>query len=226
LRYVGRFSDLKPDVVIVMHAFNDVFQASEGKLTNGEFKEDYGHFFGPLGLRVNPRDRFTENLRRGLANNWLLRTWYSDLYHQSETTLKKPVDLLRALPSFRRNLTQLVYRAKQDGVTVILATEPFLYHDKMSGDEIRSLFYDYYYRDYAKVPTIREQEQAMRAFNAVIREIACQEQVILVDLEASLPKSPEFMYDDVHYTVEGARVVARIFLESVSWDELLPKPGF
>jgi hypothetical protein len=48
MRYVSLYATWKPDVVIVMHAFNDIFQTSEGKLTSGAFRGDYGHFFGAL----------------------------------------------------------------------------------------------------------------------------------------------------------------------------------
>ncbi len=88
-------------------------------------------------------------------------------------------------------------------------------------DERQRLFYDVYYRDYAKVPTIQEQEQAMRAFNAATREIAHREEVDLVDVERVLPKSTDFMFDDVHYTVLGAETVARTIAESVQWHELM-----
>jgi hypothetical protein len=69
LRYVEHLSDWKPHIVIVMHAFNDIFQASEGRLTSGVYRNDYGHFFGALGNRVNPKDRFSELVSSALTKN-------------------------------------------------------------------------------------------------------------------------------------------------------------
>ena len=221
LRYVGRFSEWKPHVVIVMHAFNDIFQASEGRLTSGAFRTDYGHFFGALGNRVNPTDRLANMLGNALSNNWLARTWYSDLSGPVETPALKTVDLMKPLPSFRRNLTRIIHRVRQDGAQIILATQPYLYRENMPEEERKNLFYDYYYKDYAVVPSIAEQQSAMDAFNAAVRGIARGSNVTLVDLERAVPKSPEWMYDDVHYTVAGAQKVAEEFVAQVPWGQVI-----
>ena len=221
LRYVALYAEWKPDVVIVMHAFNDIFQTSEGKLTTGKFRGDYGHFFGALGLRVNPKDPLSEDVHRLLFNNWFARTWYSDLFPQQTRQEKKPVDLLRALPHFRRNICQLVKRARSDGAEVVLLTQPSVYREGMSEEEIGKLFYDYYYRDYARIPHIQEQSAAMVEFNREMLEVADSCGALLVDLEQHIPKDPEYMYDDVHYTVEGARQVAGTLLDEIPWERYL-----
>ncbi len=215
LRYTSRFADWKPNVVIIMHAFNDIFQTSEGRLTNGKFRDDYGHFFGAIGQRVNPKDNLDRKIHHILAENWLARTWFSDFRDTTQAVPEQHVDLLRSLPAFRRNLEQLIIRSKQDGAEVILLTQPYLYKTDMPLDEKKMLFYDYYYKDYAKVPTITEQMQAMNAFNAAICDIASKLEVVLIDAEKSLPKSKEFMYDDVHYTEEGAKTVAQIVFDDM-----------
>jgi hypothetical protein len=221
LRYVSRFSDWKPHVVIVLHAFNDIFQTSEGKLSSGAYRSDYGHFFGALGKRVNPRDQFSDLVNSLVTQNWLARTLYSDFRDvPGEVSIAK-VDLTRALPAFRRNLQQLIHRVTQDDARLVLATQPYLYHDDMTAEESDSLFYDYYYRDYAIVPSIDEQIAAMDAFNAAVRELASPPDVMLVDLEQLVPKSSGLMYDDVHYTVPGAAGVAGIFFEQLPWVEWL-----
>jgi lysophospholipase L1-like esterase len=221
LRYVARFSDWRPRIVVVMHAFNDIYQTSEGRLTTGAFRADYGHFFGALGERVNPRDEFRERVRRALFENGIARIWYSDLRSKHKAIAPRRVDLLRALPAFRHNLTQLVYRASQDGAEVIVASQPFLYRKGMSGEERARLFYAHYYRDYAIVPTIDEQRAAMQSFNDSAREVCRRTGARFVDVEAGLPKSTAYMYDDVHFTAEGARRVAGTLLEEIPWEELL-----
>ena len=224
LRYVGRFSDWEPHVVIVLHAFNDIFQTSEGKLSSGKYRSDYGHFFGALGYRVNPKDRFSYQVGSALTENWLARTLYSDFRDAPKEITRAKVDLLRSLPAFRRNLQQIIHRVTQDGARLVLATQPYLYHDDMSAEERNSLFYDHYYSDYAIVPPVSEQITAMDAFNATVRELAARSDTMLVDLEQSVPKSSEWMYDDVHYTVTGAAGVARIFFDQLPWVELLTIP--
>lgn len=155
LRYVALYAVWKPDVVLVMHAFNDIFQTSEGKLTSGVFRGDYGHFFGALGLRVNPTDRLAENVLRILTNNWFARTWYSDFFPGESALEKSQVDLLRALPHFCHNLCELARRAGNDGAEVVFLTQPSLYREGLSREENDRLFYDYYYHDYVLVPSIQ-----------------------------------------------------------------------
>jgi hypothetical protein len=221
LCYISHYADWKPHVIIVMHAFNDIFQTSEGKLTSGKFRTDYGHFFGALGKRVNPRDHFREKFDHILNNNWLARTWYSDLHDFPVDTGKEGVNLLRALPSFHHNMTALVYRAFQDNAQVVIANQPFLYRENMPAEEQDKLFYDFYYNDYALTPDIDEQMEAMQAFNETSRELAKENGTWFVDLESNLIKSTEFMYDDVHYSAAGAHRVANIFLEQLPWNVII-----
>lgn len=215
LRYVSAFARWRPDVVIVMHAFNDVYQTSEGRFTSGAFRDDYGHFFGALGLRVNPRDGFDQTVHELLLQNPLARTWYSDL--RAADAAPRPVDLLRALPSFRRNMSELVRRARDDGALVVLVAEPFSYRDGMSAEELSHLFYRNYYDDYAEVPTLAAQTDAMRAFDAAVADVARQQGAVFVDAEAALPKSGKFFIDDVHFTAAGARVVAETIFRATPW---------
>jgi hypothetical protein len=221
LRYVSRYSEWKPHVVIVMHAFNDIYQSSEGRLTSGRYRDDYGHFFGAMGRRVNPVDHVNGALGRHLRDSWLSRVWFSDFRKSLAEEPRPKVDLLRALPSFRRNLSNIVRRARDDGAAVAVLSQPFIYREQMSLQEQGSIFYSHYYADYAQVPGIEEQKHAMHAFNAASREVALAHGAIFVDLEAMIPKSIDMMYDDVHHTAAGARAVAEAIARSVPWDRVL-----
>jgi hypothetical protein len=88
----------------------------------------------------------------------------------------------------------------------------------MSQEEREKLFYDYYYRDYALIPSIQAQSAAMDAFNQATREAAKTCGAFLIDLEQYIPKELEYMYDDVHYTVRGADQVAREVLNGLPWE--------
>ena len=50
----------------------------------------------------------------------------------------------------------------------------------------------------------------MRSFNETTRHIARSKSVYLVDAERLMPKTREYMMDDVHYTERGARVLAEL----------------
>ena len=57
--------------------------------------------------------------------------------------------------------------------------------------------------------------------NLATQEVAQTQNVYFVDLEAALPKSTQYMYDDVHHTEEGAMRVAETLLDQAPWDRLL-----
>jgi hypothetical protein len=217
LRYVGIYSDWEPHIVLVMHAFNDIYQTSEGRLTSDHYRADYGHFSGALGNRVNPHDRFADTTARLLTRNWFARNWYSDLSSAVSNHSKPTVDLTRALPSFKRNLEEIAKRVHDDHVELVLITQPYLYHENMSRKEKESLFYDVTYRDYAVIPSLLQQRAAMDKFNDCVRALAVSVKAGLVDLEVALPKDQAMMYDDLHYTVAGARRVAELVLNGFNW---------
>lgn len=48
-------------------------------------------------------------------------------------------------------------------------------------------------------------DQAMEAYNDVMRGVAAESGILLFDLARVLPKSLDYFYDDVHFNVEGAQ---------------------
>lgn len=223
LRYISLYAEWKPHIVIIIYAFNDIFQASEGKLTNGKFKNDFGHFFGALGRRVNPKDEFSKKVTGILTGNWLVRNWYSDFREKQllpEYTKTKP-DLMVSLDSYNRNMRNLISRIRQDGAIPVAMTQPFIYSEQLSEDIKNTLMYRYYYREYQTIPTIKEQTQAMRTFNESTRSISSQYQVDIIDLEPLIRKESELMYDDIHYTKLGAEIVAEQVFIGLPWSDLL-----
>ena len=57
----------------------------------------------------------------------------------------------------------------------------------------------------------------MRAYNDVLRGLARERDVPLIDLEPRVPRDGSCLYDDVHFNEHGARVVAKAVA-----DRLLP----
>lgn len=51
--------------------------------------------------------------------------------------------------------------------------------------------------------------------NDLIRSVAAEEDVPLVDLDRSIPKSREFMYDSVHFNNQGSLLAAQVIAESL-----------
>ncbi|MEM7250233.1 MAG: GDSL-type esterase/lipase family protein, partial [Pseudomonadota bacterium] len=218
LRYVARYSEWRPNLVIVMHAYNDIAQTSEGKFTTGTYRPDYGHFFGALSTRIRPNDPFFDRLSSAVWGNWVARTWFSDLRGGEPTRALKPVDLLRPLPVYTRNLRELGRRIADDGGRLLIATQIDTYNIMNRPDAPKRRLYEPYYRGFSEIPSIADQRRAMDTFNDAAKDIAKDDPRIgLIDLRANLTPDWENFYDDVHYNADGAKVVAAHIFKLVDW---------
>jgi len=62
----------------------------------------------------------------------------------------------------------------------------------------------------------REFASQYAAFNDIIRRVAHEHNVHLVDLDHAIPRSPAYMTDEVHLTDDGSKLVSRVIAEYVS----------
>lgn len=53
-----------------------------------------------------------------------------------------------------------------------------------------------------------EDDPLYHQFNEVIKEVGKQEQVLVIDLAAAIPKQTDYLYDSYHYTAKGAALAA------------------
>jgi lysophospholipase L1-like esterase len=58
-------------------------------------------------------------------------------------------------------------------------------------------------------------DAALRRCNEAVRQVAAEQKVPLVDLERTVPKSLEYMYDDAHFTERGADRIAELLTDPV-----------
>jgi hypothetical protein len=108
---------------------------------------------------------------------------------------------------YERNLTAFIHYLKENHVVPVLSTFPALvtpYNKDIYKDLLlmtRLVF------------CIELSEEgilnALRQLNHVIRKIANEENLILIDNEVLIPKTREYFGDNFHYTDKGAEFVAR-----------------
>ncbi|MEI7990416.1 MAG: hypothetical protein WCI88_15385, partial [Chloroflexota bacterium] len=55
----------------------------------------------------------------------------------------------------------------------------------------------------------------LEKYNAALKDIGKEKNVLVIDLADKMPKSSRYYYDFVHYTNEGARKVAEIIEEDL-----------
>lgn len=190
INYIQNLRKFKPDVIIVMHNINDLLiNADFSRFSNGNFREDYGHFLGPEALMIK-----YGSLAEFIFNNLKL-LWYRP----------EPVDIktdkFPGLVSFRNNLKTLTELARNSDTKIIFMTQPNIYKQKMNSEELQSL--NMLNREAIGDGIRWTYETALsgiKKYNDTIRELSDELNVPLVDLEKVVPKSLDYFYDDVHYT--------------------------
>lgn len=198
IQYATDLRPLRPDMIIVMEAINDLLQNADFSYYSfGPFRADYGHFHGPA-YRLIFRPTLEETAARIFRSIW---------NHRPRQVID--TDVFPGRESFRRNLVALADLARAGGAAVIFMTQPSLYKETMTAAEEASLVM-------VRVEAVGPDKQwstatarrGMEAYNDVIRAVSGGPGQFLIDLDRSVPKTLEYFWDDVHYLGPGFDCVA------------------
>lgn len=196
-----------PDIVIVMHAINDLIRSFENSgMTLGPFRNDYGNYYGTAVNWAMPRDPYIKEL----TSNAFFNVWYSDFRETKGEVTEVPFENFRSIPVFKRNMRLLAKNIKLAGANPIFMTQPFLYHESMTPQELAAL-------TFPKIFCVENNRQAdipsllagMKRFNEITRSLAREEEITCIDLETAISSNHEYFIDDVHYTKEAKKVIAQ-----------------
>lgn len=142
-----------------------------------------------------------------------------DLYvrwrrHRRESPYRRDElpDLTAALAEYRRNVEQLVALARASGVRPVLLTQPALWSADLAPADEALLWMGGIGNHQEEAGAVYYTPAALAAglarYDDVLRAVAAEREVALVDLAADLPGDPRPFYDDVHFNEPGARAVA------------------
>ena len=204
--YIQNLKSLNPDAIIIMENINDLLQNADfSKLSKGEFREDYGHFLGPFS-NIIKYNGFT-----ALTTQAFKKLWYQDAPQIIET------DYFPGLNSFEKNLKALIELAQADQTLVILMTQPNIYKEDMSKEELQALtMLNYEAVGNGKYWSYNTVYTGINLYNNKIKQIAKEKNVELIDLEKKIPKSLDYFYDDVHYQDKAYDVIVEYLTEELS----------
>lgn len=196
---------VRPDIVIVMHAINDLtMNADHSYFCSGEFRRDYGHALGPFARlsRTQPLFDLTIEVAR--------RSWYVPKRQPIDT------DVFPGLETFASNLRSIVRMAQADGATVVLMTQGSLYKDTMPSHEAEKLYVTNRNAVGDKGHwSIGTALNGMRQYNATTCRLSKDLDVVLIDLDQKLPKTLEYFNDDCHYRGAAIDLIAESVTETV-----------
>jgi hypothetical protein len=125
---------------------------------------------------------------------------------------------LENVANFERYVRRLVQFLRKKGVTPVLATYPTLVNETNA---------ERYHIEFAssRIYHVEFSEQGWcdtaRKLTGVVRRVANEFEVPLVDVDSSMPKTTEFFRDYGHYSNEGAEFVATRVLEVIAQEGLL-----
>ena len=121
-------------------------------------------------------------------------------------------DLTSAVAEYQRNLNTIIDLVQAKGSRVVLMTQPTLWRADLNFEEDKVLwagekgtFVEERGRSYYSARALAE---AMNLFNHKLLQVCESRKIDCVDLATKLPKTLEVFYDDAHFTVRGAQIVA------------------
>jgi hypothetical protein len=221
--------DFSPDLVITFHAINDLVRSfASDMFTEGPYWSDYRHYLGATaGLAA--RDRKLPLFIEGVSGHWCSDLRFDQLringpegngvgglraYFVPKTY---PVDVTewKSLPAFERNLGDFASIARSKGMQVLLATQPSLYRDDLTPAEQQLLAFPLSHHFRGERASLHSMVEGMRRFNDSTRRLAAEAGIDLVDLEQQMPKTTDYLYDDVHYTAAGNELIAGAFADNI-----------
>ena len=117
-----------------------------------------------------------------------------------------------SVANFREEIAKLVAFLESQKVKVLLSTYPSLI-DRENLTTYPEIFCDS--RRFSIEFSLQGMIDVLEKYNAVIREVAARSGTMFVDCRSIVPKSDKYFGDNVHYTDQGARLVAEVIASQI-----------
>lgn len=225
INYTGYGAWFRPDLVLVMHAINDVYRSfSPEKYARFDYDELYSHFYGASINGAEPPS-FDRQLLKGARN--LLGIDEKRGFREADVGVDKFV----SLPSFQKNMERLGHYILSDSAELIFIGQGSLYNDTMIQPERWRIGFHHEFCTWEEgsqvfYPTYQAMHRAMHTYNATTRQVAANLNVPYVNADSALPRTLDFFNDDVHYTDAGSSRLAELVAETILEGKYLErKPG-
>ena len=203
----------KPDIVIISHNINDLIVSYWSGLTF-DYSNKYGdeYFASPIS-----KDTIscTNLLLQHSRLYWVMRNRLKRIFARADVRSARrghypetPDPL--AVQIFRQNLSTFIQIARSHGITVMLATQGMVPKEEY----FRPLFFEPY-NDKVIYPFHDEFVKHFRYFNEIIRQVAREENVWLVDNERLFTGQASYFKDYVHNNARGLDKLAQNYADFI-----------
>jgi lysophospholipase L1-like esterase len=191
-----RIAPLQPDVIVIYHATNDMsselreLAATQGLIAEGGFQE-----FSWPGRYLVLWNLVEKNLRVMIAERAAL-----------ENRGRLVFDPRTLGAQFRTNLAKLVHSAQKQAKVVAIATfSTHLRKGQTLEQQQRAVASAIFYMPFM---TFEGLLASYERYNQIIREVASETGVLLIEGENDIPGTPAYFADSVHFNNDGSRVMA------------------
>lgn len=217
--FAARVLFLQPDMIVVYHATNDLARyGNEANLTHPLLNQfvPSGAWDGFLDGVMGWSYAFQE-LRFTLGRRLLgLLTGAGAAPARSG----EPWQLDQRYPeAFRRDLRNIVVLARANGVVPVLASQSIAFTKDTDfahlSEAEKRMGFDKPADFYAAVPPERRYE-LFQLYNRIVREVAETEAAIFADVDAEIPKTPEYHWDYCHLTDKGSALQAAVIHRAIA----------
>ena len=109
---------------------------------------------------------------------------------------------------FTASMRSLVHMSRNWGIEPILMTQ--FSRIRLEDSETR--------KEYEKYPQPLTYSEFVKLYgkgNEIIRQVAKEEKVFLIDLDKLVPSSSKYIYDSLHLNTEGSKLVSQIIADKM-----------
>jgi lysophospholipase L1-like esterase len=207
--------DLHPDLIVVMHAINDLISGF-----NPRYRADQRHL-PPVGVSGVGRLYLLSWLRQGAGRqDFTTGAPYGVLESPGPAGPSRSVPDYADFPAlgvFRRNLRSMAAIAAANDIPILFLTQGSMYAaDIPAAEQARRFVLT---RPLARMgvtpPDVESLARGMEAFNESIRNLPRSPLVNVHDLAGQIERSTSLFYDECHLTREGNRRVADLIAPTV-----------
>lgn len=234
INYVTYCRQWQPDIVLVMHGFNDAYRSFTPSLwTLGDYDDRWSHFYGSAINGAKPTVPYSIFIARRLTR------WFRNipLIMRNKSTYKEspdydpafgvrlrpvdyPIERFVSLGASKWYLETLLTVIAGDGARAVVVSQPTVYSDAMSEEDVDKLWMNkQFFREETngvfEYASPENCAQVMLVYNNAGRDVARARGAFHVDAASLFPRDRTHFIDDCHYTVPGARRMAEIVAEGI-----------
>lgn len=202
VRFLLQVIDTSPDILVIYHGYNDI-----NSYLTSNFKSDYSHSRKNLGEDYHKfyigslMPYIPINFINFLQNKWFSQnSRYALVDSITKGKFKINNKVEEGLKSYERNLQNIITICKSRNIEVVLSTYCFYLHEKVKDSEIHKIY-----------------ENTVIKENLVIKKLAEENKLKLVDAFNLIPKNNNNFVDTVHFTHDGMKLLAKHVSEQIKF---------